>query len=315
MYTLQPINKKRPQGGFFTLWLFLFLTILSLSIFSCSPEDNPGKSTLFLKTGVAYTANGAYVPLGGKIRIGIQASGGGSPLTYLRIEKITSSGTFTQLDKGIYVGNEGFDEDFIFSKDTNSFERWKVLMMNADRDTVSMSFNVFRDSGSSYGDITFIPSITMGLQGNTLYDQYLDLENGVSYNSSNVQGHEADINWLGYYYVTSGLPSPSFTCPGYTASIAYYPELGSWPVKSSTVYDYVTSDNNLISIEQFDAAENDSLLVSGFKPEKVSGNCKYCYTGKVVPFKTQSGKYGMIKVIRADQVADGTMELSIKVQK
>lgn len=315
MCNQQPSIIKKPWGAFRTLWLFALFAVVQLFINGCNSEEGNHKPTLFLKTGVAYTADGAYISAGGKIRIGIQASGGGVALTYLRIEKQTASGITTQVDKGIYIGEEGLDEDFLFSKDTTSVETWKIMVMNADRDTVSRSFRIYKDSGTSYGDINFFPSIIMGLQDNTDHDQYLDLENGLSYHSANIAGHEAEINWLGYYYVTSGLPSPSFTCPGYTASITYYPELGSWPVKSSTVYDYVTSDNNLISFEQFDAAQNDSLLVSGFKPEKVSGNCKYCYTGKVVPFKTQSGKYGLIKVIRADQVAGGTMELSVKVQK
>jgi hypothetical protein len=47
----------------------------------------------------------------------------------------------------------------------------------------------------------------------------------------------------------------------------------------------------------------------------VSGNCKYCYTGKIIPFKTQEGKYGLIKVLHADEVSTGYMELEIKVQE
>lgn len=71
----------------------------------------------------------------------------------------------------------------------------------------------------------------------------------------------------------------------------------------------------MISGAQFDAAENDSLLVSGYKPENVSGLCKYCYTGKVVPFKTAGGKYGMVKVITADEKEGGSMEIAIKIQQ
>lgn len=70
-----------------------------------------------------------------------------------------------------------------------------------------------------------------------------------------------------------------------------------------------------MTISQFDAAMNDSLLVTAFKPDKVSGNCKYGYTGKVIPFKTQEGKYGMIKVIHADEKEDGIMEIAVKIQK
>ena len=86
-------------------------------------------------------------------------------------------------------------------------------------------------------------------------------------------------------------------------------------MKNSTLYDYKTSDSDLISAEQFDSAENDSLLVAGYKPQNVSGLCKFCYTGKVIPFKTAAGKFGMVKVIRADEQEGGSMEIAVKIQK
>jgi hypothetical protein len=91
--------------------------------------------------------------------------------------------------------------------------------------------------------------------------------------------------------------------------------MNDWAVQNSTVYDYFTTDNNLISIAEFDAAQNDSLLVNGYKPESVSGTCKFCFAGKVIPFKTNQGKYGLLKVLHADEVDTGYIELAIKIQK
>ena len=91
--------------------------------------------------------------------------------------------------------------------------------------------------------------------------------------------------------------------------------MSTWKVKKTTLYDYRSSDNNLVTSAQFDDAKNDSLLVTAYKPEKVSGNCKFGYTGKVIPFKTNEGKYGLIKVIHADEKEDGVIEIAIKVQK
>ena len=48
------------------------------------------------------------------------------------------------------------------------------------------------------------------------------------------------------------------------------------------MYDYYTSDNNLVTPAQFDLASNDSLLVNAYRPGSVSGQSKYAYTGKVV---------------------------------
>jgi hypothetical protein len=282
---------------------------------SCKKDDSKVVPVLFLKTGAIYTVDGAEVPLGGQIRIGVMASGSESPITYIRIDKITAYDTILQLDKGIYLGAEGLNADYSFSKDTASVEVWMVTIMNADRQIASKSFTVKRGAGSAFGAIWYYPSLTIGHQNSTNSPHYLDADKGLVYTEASLPGHESEIDIVCYYYVTSGKNSPTLTCPGYTAAQAYYPAMGSWPNKNMTLYDYYSTDNNLISVAQFDGAVNDSTLVNAFKPGSVSGNCKYCYTGKVIPFKTQQSKYGLIKVIKADENETGTMELAIKIQQ
>jgi hypothetical protein len=313
MFCLFLRKKLKPQSFQRALWLSVFFGILIFV--SCSKEASEHTTTLFLKTGTAFTADGASIPVGGTIRIGVQASGSGTALTYIRIDRITSSDTLIQLDRGIYAGSDGYDADFVFSKDTSEVETWVITVMNADRVQASKSLVIKRGSGAAYGEISYFPSITLGMQSNSSVEQFLDVDQGVAYNSVNINGHEGDIDLICYYYITSGLSSPTFTCPGYTAAVAYFPILSSWQTKCTTLFDYRSTDNNLVSVDQFDAAQNDSLLVTAYKPDKVSGNCKFCYTGKVVPFKTQAGKYGLIKVLRADETETGSLEVSVKVQK
>jgi hypothetical protein len=150
---------------------------------------------------------------------------------------------------------------------------------------------------------------------NNEFDHFLDLKTGIGYDQPDVTGHEPEIDLAAFFYITSGKPSPTLTCPAYPSAQTWYPVFEGWPVKNSTLYDYKTVDNDLVTSEQFDAAENDSLLVVGYKPQNVSGLCKFCYTGKIVPFKTADGKHGMIKVIRADEQDDGSMEIAVKIQQ
>ncbi len=314
MVTLNHFVCKKPHFPSKGVWFFM-VPVLALLLSSCTKEVPVRKASLIIKTGTTYTADHAYIPVGGTIRIGVLASGAGVPLTYIRIEKITSTDTLTQLDRGIYVGREGLDADYVFSKDTASVELWRILVMNSDRDTAVRTITVFRGSGTAYGTISSFENIKLGFQNSLFPGHFLDVKQGTVFDGSTVNGHEGEVDLLAYYYVTSGLPSPTFICPAYVSVVGYYPMIAGWPVKNSTVYDYYTSDNNLISVSEFDAAQDDSLLVTAFKPDKVSGNCKYAYIGKVIPFKTQAGKFGLIKVINAEQKEDGVMEISIKVQK
>lgn len=309
-------KNKKPCEIPKSMWLFFIsFALLFASLTSCTEDEGTAKASLILKTGTAYTKNGAYIAVGGAIKIGVLASGAGAPLTYIRIDRLTGHDTLTQLDRGIYKGSEGLDADYSFSKDTSSVEQWRVMVMNADRDTAVQMLTIYRGSGTSYGPINYSGDVKLSFQENHLYGHYLDVQTGNVFDETSVNGHENQVDILAYYYITSGLSSPTFTCPGYTAAVAYYPAMNTWPVKNTTLYDYRTSDNNLVTEVQFDAAQNDSLLVTAYKPDKVSGNCKYGYTGKVIPFKTQEGKYGLIKVIHADENEDGVIEIAVKIQK
>lgn len=295
------------QLGFFTALLLLF--------FSCSEEESLHKPSVILKTGVAYTASGTAIAQGGKIQIGLLASGAGSPLTYLRIERITGSDTTVQLDRGIWAGSEGYDQDFSFPKGAAEEEKWRIVVMNADRMTSEAVLTVLKAAGADYGAIKHFGPVSLDMQSNPGGKSFLDLDNGTVFSQLDVSGHEQEIDLVPYYYVTSGLPSPTLTCPGYTSAPGYYPVLNSWTVRNNILYDYYTSDNSLISPLQFDNALNDSLLITAYNPSRVSGNCKYAYAGRVIPFKTEQGKYGLVKIVTADESETGTLTLEIKIQE
>jgi hypothetical protein len=295
------------------LWPCLFLIIL---IAGCKEEEGTDKQPFIIfKQGNEFTTDGDSIPVGAQMKFGIQAVGGGAVITDLRVKRILSEETIVELDKGMYRAEGGLDTTLVYVKGSSYEEKWTFFIQNSNRDTASISLTVYIGLGSAYGPISYYPSITLSYSENQDYPHYLDLYSGVAFGKQDVSGHEADIDLAAFWYVTSGLSSPTLTCPAYPSAQTYYPEFANWPVKNSTTYDYKSTDNNLITIGQFDAAENDSLLVNGYKPQNVSGLCKYCYTGKVIPFKTADGKYGMVKVIRADEMNTGTMEIAVKMQK
>lgn len=293
-----------------------FLFLLSIVTASCSDEETTDQLPfILLKQGADYTVDGARVPVGGQMKFGLSVVGGGAPITYLRIKRITEVAAVSELDKGIYVATGGIDTSLVFVKSGAEQETWNFFMMNENRDTAYINTTVFLGDGSAYGDIFYYQSITLAYPENDQYPHFLDLNSGAAYGQDNVSGHEQDIDLAAFFYLTSGKNSPTLTCPGYTSAQTYYPVFADWSVKNTTSYDYKTTDNNLVSTEQFDAAQNDSLLVAGYNPQYVSGLCKFCYTGKVIPFKTSGGKYGMVKVIKADEQNGGSMEIAVKIQQ
>lgn len=294
----------------------LLIALVFLFLLSSCKKDESKTSTPFLifKSGTAYIVNGATVPLGGVLRFGISAAGGGGIITDFRVKKTTSSGTVTMLDKGMWIETGGFDTTLIYYKGVEEWECWDFFIMTDTRDTAAISLKVFKGSGSAFGAIHTYDSITIGYPTNSQYPHFLDLNTGQAYSTSTVSGKESLIDLVSFFYISSGSPSPTLSCPGYTDIGTNYPEITSWPVRNSTSYDYISVDNNHVTPGQFFAAQNDSLLVSSFG-STTSGKCKFCLTGKVVPFKTSDAKIGLIYIIRADESADGSMEISIKIQE
>jgi hypothetical protein len=294
--------------------LVLALTILS----SCSKETTIGTPPVLILKNGPYTPDGEYVPVGGKLRFGITSTDGGGIITNLRIKRIVNGKAITELDKGLYLSQGGLDYDFYAVKSSAETEVWEFFVMNSNRDSAVTRLNVYLGEGSAYGEINHFPSIILGMQDNKSLPNYLNLETGLSYPESEIAGHEHEIDLVGFVYTTSGVLSPTLCCPGYTGSSSvtgFYPQILSWTTRKLTVYDYYSSDNNLVDPADFLNASNDSLLVESFKPGSVSGLCKYCFKDKILPFKTENGKYGLVRVLHADLTTNGIFELEIKIQK
>jgi len=293
---------------------------LILLLVGCKKEDDSSTNPIIILKNGDYTANEQLVPVGGKLNFGITATDGGAILTNLRIERIVGNTVVTELDKGLYIKNGGLDYDYPAVKSAAAQEVWHFFVMNSNRDSAMVSLTVNLGEGSAYGEINHYPSLIIGMQQNTDLPNYVDLHTGNLFTKTNITGHEGEIDLVGFVYTTSGILSPTLCCPGYTGSSSVtgddrYPEIASWSIKNLTSYDYNASDNNLVSADMFELAQNDSLLVNSYNPQSVSGLCKYCNTGKIVPFKTVDGKYGLVRVLHADLTETGYMELEIKIQK
>lgn len=295
---------------------FIFLFFIFLS---CKKEESESFPPIVaLQSGSAFTPNEAAVPVGGKLTFGIAASNKNTPITNLRIQRIVNGQAITELDKGIFVTEGGYSYTYNAVKSGAEVELWRFMVMNANRDSATITRTVLLGEGSAYGAIHHYPSLFVGMQNNTLYPQFVDLHSGNLFINSTVAGNEATIDLVGFVYQTSGVMSPTLCCPAYTGSSSvttHYPIISDWAVRNATQYDYFASDNNTVDPTKFNLAANDSLLVESFSPQSVSGLCKYAYTGKIVPFKTADGKYGLIRVKHSDITADGYMELEIKIQQ
>lgn len=298
----------------------LLIVCLAVTLLtSCKKdEETDFPPIIALKNTDSFTLDNQEIPVGGKIKFGIVATTGSAPITNLRITRIVNGQRIKEVDHGLFIKERSLDTVHSFVKSSATEEVWEVFVMNANRDSAIVTRTVLLGEGAAYGTIKHYPSLKIGMQSNLQFPNFVDLHSGTLYSGGNFSGHEAEIDIVAFVYQTSGVMSPTLCCPGYTGTSSaalHYPEISNWSVRNSVSYDYYSSDNNLIDPVKFENAQNDSLLVASFKPGNISGLCKYCFTGKIIPFKTADGKYGLVRVKYADTVTDGYMELDIKIQQ
>lgn len=293
-----------------------YLFVLLFLLFSCAKEEKTiSNPEVKLKQAAGMLANNSWVSYGSAMKLGIIADGDGYPITYIRITRDLGMTKVVELDKGVYIKSGKLDTVFTFFRSNATLEQWTIFILNENRDSTNISFLVNKAAGNSWSSISHFTAVKIGYAENTQFPKYLSLTSSQTWFDNTVSGHEDSVDLAAIFYYTSGNPSPTLTCPGYTGAVAYFPIFGNWTIKNQTTYDYKTSDNNLVSASAFDAATNDSLLITAYNPQYISGWCKYATAGKIVPFKTASGKYGMLKIIHADLNTTGYMEVEIKVQK
>lgn len=294
---------------------FLFSLIVLFAVYSCDKNDHDSTPPTITFNAGEFTTDGQVVPVGGGLSFSITANGGGAPLTNLLVKRIADGVTITELDFGMYVNDKDFNRIVNAVKSPAEVEVWRFMVMNANKDSAIVTRTVLLGEGSAYGPIKHFPSIKIGMQNNGEYPHFLDLHTGELYTSTTVVGNEAKIDLLGFVYLTGGIMSPTLSCPQYSSVPGHYPTVSGWTTRNSTLYDYNSVDNDLVNPQEFESAANDSLLVASYRPQNVSGLCKYCFTNKIVPFKTHDGKFGLIRILYADVVPEGYMELEVKVQE
>lgn len=295
--------------------ILLAILLISPLIISCEKEETDSTPPTIEFQDGGFTQDGDYIPIGGNLNFGITATRGGAPLTNLRVHRIADGVAITELELGLFIEEEEYSHTVTAVKSSAQEEEWMFMVMNANRDTASITRTVYLGEGSAYGPIKHFPSVKIGMQDNSEYPHYLNLNTGEVFDNEAVAGNETTVDLLGFVYLTGGIMSPTLSCPNYSSVPEHYPSVADWSEKNSTMYDYNAVDNDLVDPDKFETAINDSLLVNSYSPGSVSGNCKYCFTGKIIPFRTQEGKYGLIRVIHADEFSEGYMELEIKIQE
>ena len=298
--------------------VLIIATTSMILLESCNKEEEKTPPVINFKQGANYTLDGEEVMVGNKLLFGIQAQGNGANITNFTIKKLLVDGTsVTVMDTGLNA--ETLDVDKIYYQSIEEEVEWTFTVMDKNRLSSQISLTVYKDPDSQFGGIYYYPSITMGYQYNTEFGHFLDPFTGKVYFEDSATIMQNDMHFLVYYIVDDDLPSPVFSSPGEmdnfsTEAKLFYPCIIDWQTRKYTKWD-ISVDDDPIPAEAFDQAFNDSLLIVSYDDVWGKKKFKWATNGRVIPFQTANGKFGLVKVINAEHAENGKIEFSIKIQQ
>ena len=297
------------------------IVIMVYFIFGCKKKDEENlPPAINFKVGTTYTKSNDTVAVGHRLYFGIQARGTSSNITNFTIKKVLENGSvITVMDTGLNAIS--IDIDKVFYQNVENKATWVFTVMDRNRLTAQTSLVVYKDPNSAYGGIFYYPSVKIGYQNNTTYGHFLNPSTGIVYFSDSATTHNNLIDIL-TYFIISGTPSPTLSSPGEmdnssTEAQTYFPYIASWQPRNYTLWDisFDNGNNTPLTSADFNAAQNDSLIIIAYHPIWGKKKFRWATAGKIIPFLTAGGKLGLINVINADLVDTGMMEISIKIQQ
>jgi len=300
--------------------LFITIVLILIILFAACKKDNenPKPPQISFKVGDTYTKDNAVVSIGHKLLFGVTAAAGDEVITNFTIKKILENGeSVNMMDTGVYTST--LDLTKIFYQNVEDKATWIFSVMDRNRLSSEIKMVVYKDPNSAFGGIHYYPSIKMGYQNNSQYGHFLDLSTGKVWFEDSASLFYNQIDVLCYYIISESLPSPVLSSAGEmdnysTDAQTFYPSIVGWPSRNYTKWD-ISVDTNPLSVSDFNNAHNDSLLIVSYHDVWGKKKFRWATAGRIIPFLTSGGKYGLIRVIHADFFDNGIMEIAVKVQQ
>lgn len=301
--------------------IVIVIIVFSLISFYCKKkEETPALPIIeFLNLG-DFTLDGDTLEIGDPIKFGLRVVGVDANITNFTIKKISDGEEKTMLDSGL--NSSGFIVTEIFYQGVEDHAEWVFSVMDKNRSKASLSLTIHKDPNSTFGGILEYSNIVLGYQQNSQFNHFFSPSLGIALSNDSATQNQSYTDVLTYFnYSIDGSinkPSPTFSSPGEDANEVgdlyniYYTFIKDWTTKNYTKYDI--REINDVSIEDFNSAHNDSLLIVSYDDVWGKKKYKWATAGLFIPFKTAAGKKGLIYVQENDTIETGKITFSMKIQ-
>lgn len=292
----------------FNYLIAVFLMASGLFITSCETDPATTPPTILFNASPGYTTGDVSVSAGSVLQIGIIANGTSANLSRFKITQTANSQTSTLLDSTISAAQ--FSQNFtITAAPVAGVVKLTFSVSQSDGESTELSITITTTAPVAGPIKNYIQKI-LGSYDNITYGSSFASSDGTVYTLSEAKTNAAKVDWM-YYYGTTNLATLASPKDA-TVSTIYSGSNGpaSWTVRNDTrfaivvlptgvTWDNITTDAEIIPLASGATATSVSSLTAG----------------KIVSFKTASGKMGLIKVEAITGTGAGSITYSVKVQQ
>lgn len=274
---------------------------------SCSKdEDEPVPPTVAFNQQSGFITGDVTAAYGDTLNFGIILQSNGTD-NIVKFE-IKANGQ-TLLDSTI--NTQSFTYNFYTIKGISDQEIWAFtatdIAGNKKEETITIT--------GAFGQINSYTTILVGAQDNVATESFLSFSNNeaTKYFQAQAFQNQDKIDIFCFFENTAthqnmmSLGSPGSNINGVFTG-ASSPD--NYTTKNLTRF-YKTT----ITAAQFDAIQNDAVLLDAYNADEARKKASVLAAGEVYAIKIQSGLTGLIKVIAVSGEEAGTLEIAVKIQK
>ncbi len=292
-------------------YLFAFLMVSGFFFMTSCADDEEGdvKPTINFKGGVGYVSEDVTLDTDANLTIGITAasnSSSGAKLSLLELTRVYNNATWFTWDTAIDVAYYSIDIT-LTSLNVEGTEKIAFKVTDKDGQTNEISVNITTENAA--GPITAFDQKILGSYQSTTGSSFASVDGSI-YSLAEAKANQAKVDWM-YFYGASDLATLAAPDDAHAALVFNSATNGlqTWTTKNTTRFRKVTT------VIDWNAITDDSIIMTEAATEPDQSRMATLASSDVLLFKTVTGLYGMIKVNNIAVGADGTIDISVKVQQ
>lgn len=288
--------------------MLIMLVMIVLTSFSCKKDEEKNPPTIRLLKQSGYVHSDTLLASGEDIRLKLVMQKGDLNITNFLIEVFTDTvsryvDTAMNTDYLLWEGT--------FLKTLTEIEEWHFTVRDREGNSASTALIIGLDTSSQYGALLAHPAAVFGAQDNQLVAGCYDTGEQGMYFHQDVAADTSLQSLVDIIYFYDEEDENTIASPGANISDGIFTvNPGDWTYSNTTRYIKTS-----LTDDDFEAAENDSILLANYDEGSAKRKAKKLKSGDIYTFRTQSGKLGIFRVDAVEGSSEGTLTVSIKTQK